>query len=381
MRENTIPDGTRDITNEECIIKQRIIKNINKIFDSWGYKEVITPTIEFYETFKYDNSGLKEENMYKFFDNKGRILVLRPDMTVPVARVVATKLKDTKGISRLRYQANVFRVYEELAGMRNEYTDCGIELFSKEKNFSDLETLIIAIETLTSIGVKDFKLEIGDVNFFKSALEQLNISQEDSLSLAELVEKKRLKSLSDFLNNLSIDYDKKKFFMELPLIFGSGKELLDKYEEISFTSKMKASVKYLKSLYGKLEKLGYESCVSFDLGIIPRLNYYTGIIFRGFIQGSGNFVLSGGRYDELMKDFGQDLKAIGFSINIDELIQLMDISKYYKEGYKILFNEAKEIEALNKSIELRKKGYIVEIIPSKKVDDIKILKEKYYYGD
>lgn len=179
MRENTIPDGTRDITNEECIIKQRIIKNINKIFDSWGYKEVITPTIEFYETFKYDNSGLKEENMYKFFDNKGRILVLRPDMTVPVARVVATKLKDTKGISRLRYQANVFRVYEELAGMRNEYTDCGIELFSKEKNFSDLETLIIAIETLTSIGVKDFKLEIGDVNFFKSALEQLNISQED----------------------------------------------------------------------------------------------------------------------------------------------------------------------------------------------------------
>ena len=199
--------------------------------------------------------------------------------------------------------------------------------------------------------------------------------------LTELVEKKRLKSLSDFLNNLSIDYDKKKFFMELPLIFGSGKELLDKYEEISFTSKMKASVKYLKSLYGKLEKLGYESCVSFDLGIIPRLNYYTGIIFRGFIQGSGNFVLSGGRYDELMKDFGQDLKAIGFSINIDELIQLMDISKYYKEGYKILFNEAKEIEALNKSIELRKKGYIVEIIPSKKVDDIKILKEKYYYGD
>lgn len=381
MRENTIPDGTRDITNEECIIKQRIIKNINKIFDSWGYKEVITPTIEFYETFKYDNSGLKEENMYKFFDNKGRILVLRPDMTVPVARVVVTKLKDTKGISRLRYQANVFRVYEELAGMRNEYTDCGIELFSKEKNFSDLETLIIAIETLTSIGVKDFKLEIGDVNFFKSALEQLNISQEDSLSLAELVEKKRLKSLSDFLNNLSIDYDKKKFFMELPLIFGSGKELLDKYEEISFTSKMKASVKYLKSLYGKLEKLGYESCVSFDLGIIPRLNYYTGIIFRGFIQGSGNFVLSGGRYDELMKDFGQDLKAIGFSINIDELIQLMDISKYYKEGYKILFNEAKEIEALNKSIELRKKGYIVEIIPSKKVDDIKTLKEKYYYGD
>ena len=97
------------------------------------------------------------------------------------------------------------------------------------------------------------------------------------------------------------------------------------------------------------------------MGIIPRLNYYTGIIFRGFIQGSGNFVLSGGRYDELMKDFGQDLKAIGFSINIDELIQLMDISKYYKEGYKILFNEAKEIEALNKSIELRKKGYIVKL--------------------
>ncbi|NYC31886.1 ATP phosphoribosyltransferase regulatory subunit HisZ [Clostridium saccharobutylicum] len=115
-KKNILPEGTRDLILDECIIKRFLERNIDGIFEKWGYKEVITPTLEFYETFNYNSQSLKEEDMYKFFDNRGRILVLRPDMTIPIARVVETKLKDSKIPIKLRYTSNVFRVHASLGG-------------------------------------------------------------------------------------------------------------------------------------------------------------------------------------------------------------------------------------------------------------------------
>lgn len=380
MYKNIIPDGTRDLTNEECVKKSKIINSINNVFNSWGYKEVITPSIEFYDGFRYEYSGLKEENIYKFFDSKGRILALRPDMTIPIVRLISTRFKDENDNLKLRYEANIYRVFEEFSGKRNEYTECGIELISKEKEFSDLQILIIAIETLKATGVKNFKLEIGEVNFFKSAIESLEISEDEKWMLSDLIEKKKILELNSFLEEINLDSSIKYTFTKLPLIFGEGIEVLDMYKEISFNSKMIESISYLENLVKRLESLGYKDYLTFDLGITPRLNFYTGIIFRGFIEGSGNIVLSGGRYDDLIKSVKKDFKGIGFSINVDELTSIFEDKLDLKTKFKVIFNSEKEIEAIKESINLRSKGYVVEVMPSKDEKDIRIIEEEYYGG-
>lgn len=380
MYKNIIPDGTRDLTNEECVKKSKIINSINNVFNSWGYREVITPSIEFYDGFRYEYSGLKEENIYKFFDSKGRILALRPDMTIPIVRLISTRFKDENDNLKLRYEANIYRVFEEFSGKRNEYTECGIELISKEKEFSDLQILIIAIETLKATGVKNFKLEIGEVNFFKSAIEALEISEDEKWILSDLIEKKKILELNSFLEEINLDSSIKATFTKLPLIFGEGIEVLDMYKEISFNSKMIESISYLENLVKRLESLGYKDYLTFDLGITPRLNFYTGIIFRGFIEGSGNVVLSGGRYDDLIGSVKKDFKGIGFSINVDELTSIFEDKLDLKTKFKVIFNSEKEIEAIKESMKLRAKGYIVEVMPSKDEKDIRIIEEEYYGG-
>ena len=119
-----IPEGTRDLILQDCKAKKKLQKDIESILDKWGYEEIVTPTIEFYQTFNSGFQNLKEEDVYKFFDSKGRILVLRPDMTIPIARVCATKFNNTDKPIRLRYCSDVFRVHESLGGKKNEYTDC-----------------------------------------------------------------------------------------------------------------------------------------------------------------------------------------------------------------------------------------------------------------
>ena len=204
-KKNVLPEGTRDLILDECVVKRAIERDIDSMFEAWGYKEVITPTVEFYETFNNNFQTLNEEDMYKFFDNRGRILVLRPDMTIPIARVVQTKLRDAEFPLKLRYISNVFRVHESFGGKRNEFTDCGIELVGLEDKKADLEILVLALEALKKLELDDFKLEIGNIGFLKEILNDLNITKEQKETIAQFIEDKNLKSLEDYLSELNID--------------------------------------------------------------------------------------------------------------------------------------------------------------------------------
>lgn len=178
VNKNIIPEGTRDLILDECVRKKELELEIENILNKWGYKEVITPTIEYYQTFNGGFQNLREEDMYKFFDDKGRILVLRPDMTIPIARVVATKFKEINPPIRLRYTSNVFRVHESLGGKKNEYTDCGVELIGLNGIDSDVEILITALESLKILKETGYKIEVGNINFFNSAVEWLKLDLE-----------------------------------------------------------------------------------------------------------------------------------------------------------------------------------------------------------
>ncbi|HEX9026991.1 MAG TPA: ATP phosphoribosyltransferase regulatory subunit [Clostridium sp.] len=375
-KKNMLPEGTRDLILDECAIKRALEKDIDEIFEKWGYKEVITPTLEFYETFNYNSQTLREEDMYKFFDNRGRILVLRPDMTIPIARVVETKLKDAKFPIKLRYTSNVFRVHESLGGKRNEYTDCGVELIGIEDKKSDLEVLVLALEALKKLGLNDFKLEIGNIGFFNGAFKNLDIDQECREVIAQFIEDKNLKSLDDYLEELDIKEEYKKFFNKLPWMFGD-KKILEDAKKLAFNDEIKENLEYLEVLYSQLEALGYGENVTFDLGMVPRLNYYTGMIFRGYGEGVGNTLLRGGRYDSLIKSSNANVPAIGFSIDINSVIPNVQLNKNLNEGenvYKMYYSEKNRIEAIKKSEELRSQGYIVELLPEENIQEIKIVK-------
>ena len=375
-KKNMLPEGTRDLILDECVIKRSLERDIDEIFEKWGYKEVITPTLEFYETFNYNSQTLREEDMYKFFDNRGRILVLRPDMTIPIARVVETKLKDAEFPIKLRYTSNVFRVHESLGGKRNEYTDCGVELIGIEDKKSDLEVLVLALEALKKLGLNNFKLERGNIGFFNGAFKNLDIDQKHIEVIAQFIEDKNLKNLEDYIDALDIKEEYKKFFNKLPWMFGD-KNILEEAKKLAFNNEVKENLEYLEVLYSQLEALGYGENVTFDLGMVPRLNYYTGMIFRGYGEGVGNTLLRGGRYDSLIKSSNNYVPAIGFSIDINSVIENGKLNKNLNEDeniYKIYYSEKNRIEAIKKSEELRSQGYIVDLLPKEDIAEIKIVK-------
>lgn len=374
-KKNILPEGTRDLILDECIVKRAIERDIDDIFYKWGYKEIITPTVEFYETFNHDSQTLKEEDMYKFFDNRGRILVLRPDMTIPIARVVETKFKDESLPIKLRYNSNVFRVHASLGGKRNEYTDCGVELIGLEDKKSDLEVLVLALEALEKLGLSDFKLEIGNIGFFEGVFETLNISKESKEIIAQYIEDKNLKNLEDYLDEIDIKDEYKEFFNKLPWLFGD-RSILEEAKVLAFNEELKANLEYLETLYSELDILGYGNKVTFDLGMVPRLNYYTGIIFRGYGEGVGNTVLRGGRYDNLITIGEEYIPAIGFSLDINSVIENVKISEKINtidKSCKIYYSSKYRIEAIRKSEKLRQEGKIVELIPDDSVNEIKVL--------
>lgn len=374
-KKNILPEGTRDLILDECIVKRAIERDIDDIFYKWGYKEIITPTVEFYETFNHDSQTLKEEDMYKFFDNRGRILVLRPDMTIPIARVVETKFKDESLPIKLRYNSNVFRVHASLGGKRNEYTDCGVELIGLEDKKSDLEVLVLALEALEKLGLSDFKLEIGNIGFFEGVFETLNISKESKEIIAQYIEDKNLKNLEDYLDEIDIKDEYKDFFNKLPWLFGD-RSILEEAKVLAFNEELKANLEYLENLYSELDILGYGNKVTFDLGMVPRLNYYTGIIFRGYGEGVGNTVLRGGRYDNLITIGEEYIPAIGFSLDINSVIENVKISEKINtidKSCKIYYSSKYRIEAIRKSEKLRQEGKIVELIPDDSVNEIKVL--------
>lgn len=375
-RKNMLPEGTRDLFLEECVIKRWLQRNIDDSFSKWGYEEVITPTLEFYETFNCYPENLKEEDMYKFFDNRGRILVLRPDMTIPIARLIATKLKDETLPIRLRYTSNVFRVHESFVGKRNEYTDCGVELIGIEEGKADLEILVLALESLKKLGLNDFKLEIGNIEFFNSAFRDLDINHIDKQKIAQLIENKNLKNLKDFLEEIDMEEEYRRFFNKLPWMFGD-KKVLEEGKRLAFNDELVKNIEYLEQLYVQLENLGYEKNITFDLGMIPRLNYYTGIIFRGYGEGIGDSILTGGRYDNLIKSYGMDLPAVGFSIDIDAVIHLIKDSKiigFNKEKYKLFYGKGNVVEAIIESQKLRGEGKSVQLSYDDDLDEIKVVK-------
>ena len=342
MQQIQLPQGMKDTILQECEKKKYLQNTLEQIFESFGYEEIITPTIEYYETYENAFKNIQTTDMYKFFDENGRILTLRTDMTVPIARVCASKFKDSKPPFRYRYTSNVFKVRQKFAGKRSEVTDCGIELIGLDSK-SDVQVLCCALEVMKNF--KNYTLEIGNVQFFQAACKVVRLSTEEINTLADLIDKKSM-----------VDLKIVDFFMHLPFLCGDV-NILDEAYAYCFDESLKEVLDSMKECIQSLNELGCLENVTIDLGKVAHLDYYTGIIFEGYVSGVGTSILSGGRYDCLLKKFGRDLPACGFSVKLDPLIDHVDVQ--LKKKFILYYPESKQIEAMKQANKLRKEGSVI----------------------
>ncbi|ACL74765.1 ATP phosphoribosyltransferase regulatory subunit [Ruminiclostridium cellulolyticum] len=317
------PDGVQDILFDECYKKREIEKRIRNTFRSYGYYEIETPTIEFFDVFSSEIEHFPQESMVKFFDQKGRILVLRPDITVPVARITATKNRDVQVPIKYSYIGNVFRFNEVGGGRQNEFTQAGVEMLGDSSSESDAEIIAMAINTLKSVGLKEFKIEIGQVEFFKGLAEEAGFSNEDIDAISKQIDKKDLVGVEEILNRYDISTELREIVLKLTGLFGSV-DVIKEFKKASINGRSLKAIENVEEVVSILCDYGLSEYVSIDLGMLKSLNYDTGITFRGFTNGVGFPILSGARYDNLTSSFGKECPATGFSLRINMLMTAME---------------------------------------------------------
>ena len=324
------PDGVQDILFDECYAKREMESRIRKTFRSYGFYEIETPTIEFYDVFSTDIESFPQEAMVKFFDPKGRILVLRPDITVPVARLTATKNRDLQLPIKYSYIGNVFRFNEIGGGRRNEFTQVGVELLGDSSFESDAEIIAVAINTLKAAGLENFQIDIGQVEFFNGLAEEAGLTEQDISRISKLIDRKDYVGVEEIVNRYEMTSELRELILKLPSLFGSL-DVIEKLKKITRNKRSLAALENIEEVINILGDYGFTKYLSIDLGMLKGPDYDTGIIFRGFTYGVGFPILSGGRYDSLTSTFGKDCPAIGFSIGINMLMVALDKTQLSKD--------------------------------------------------
>ncbi|MGN0665118.1 MAG: ATP phosphoribosyltransferase regulatory subunit [Huintestinicola sp.] len=311
------PEGTRDLLFEDCAAVRAVEDKLQDIFKSKGYSEVITPGLEFYDVFNMKSRYFPQETMYKLVDAKGRLLVVRPDSTMPIARMTATRLRDQKLPIRLCYSQSVFRNKPSMRGRSDEIRQTGIELIGSSSKRAELEILANALEVLSSLHTDSFRLEIGHIGFFKALVNKLDVDNDTVETIRGLIEVKNYPALNDLLESIG-DNEITGALRKLPRLFG-GEEVFEEAAALYSDESLSAVLAELKNTYENVCALGFNGKITIDLGLVNRMDYYTGTVIKGYIEGCGDAVLSGGRYDKLISEFGYNVPAAGFAVNVDAI--------------------------------------------------------------
>ena len=360
------PEGVRDIYGREYAQKLKAEELIHCRMNLYGYEDIQTPTFEFFDVFSKEIGTTPSKELYKFFDKEGNTLVLRPDFTPSMARCAAKYFMDEDVPIRFCYQGNTFTNTNNLQGKLKEVTQMGAELMGDGSVQADGEMIAMAIESLLCAGLKEFQLSIGEIEYFKGLCEQAGLDEETELSLREYISGKNIFGAENLLLEKGIDQSHCEMLLKTTEYFGTAQSL-SKAKEVADNARSIHAIERLEELYQVLCEYGVEKYVSFDLGMLSKYNYYTGVIFKVYTYGVGDAILKGGRYDNLLGYFGKTAPAIGFVIVIDDLMQALGRQKiqipvtyetktltYTKDNYKVKLAEAGE---------LRKKGIRTTLVP------------------
>lgn len=311
------PEGTRDYLFKECKIKRKAERSLASLYEKFGYDEVMTPALEFYDVFSDGVGRVSQNELYTLTDSSGRLLTMRPDSTKPIARLFASKLTKANLPLRLYYNQEVFRRNIKLSKKSDETAQIGVELLGSDSFKSDIEIILLAAKSMKLLFGDNFLMEIGHMGFIKSLLDDPGISDKDGLRRALAT-----KNYPELYYIAEKAGEKAAVLKELSGLFG-GEEVLEKAKKLFSYNGAGEAVSKLEELIGVLKENGLEQNIIIDLAVINEYEYYTGIVFKGFVRGRGAELLSGGRYDTLYKDYSLNIPAVGFAVNLNEAIAIL----------------------------------------------------------
>ena len=355
-----VPYGTKDILPGEMKARRKVENAIINIFDKWGYDEVKTPSFEYVETF----GSTGDESNFRFFDKANKLLMLRTDMTAPIARLAATRLQDGEKIKRLCYLANLYRYEEIQAGRQCEFEQAGVELLGASGPAADAEIIVLAAEAFKAAGLENFAISIGHVDFVNGLAREAGFNEEETEELKSCLRRHDAVAIYEMANRMEGSREEiKKLFADFFFLQG-GIELIERVANIVRDEKALAALNDLRRIYELLDAYGASQYISFDLGLYRSFNYYTGMLFEIYLPEMGYPVAGGGRYDKMMESFGLDCPATGFALGVDRLmLALARRGQTNNRNWDVLvaFPEGKIQEAIVKATALRAEGKSVKL--------------------
>jgi len=360
-----IPEGVRDRLPREAARMRRLAARLADVFRAWGYREVVTPGFEYLETVTAGVGSLgRREDLYQFFDRKGRTLALRADMTTPIARLAATKMAGEPLPLRLSYCAPVFRHRSGKTGSANEIWQSGIELVGATGAAADAEVVAMACAALAATGLRGFKVGLSHVDFVEGIFAAVGVEPSREVAMKEAMSARDLVTFEKGVREAGLPADREELLLAMATFQGTYEQALVRFSSVG-NLRVERALQQLGKTLALLSELGVAEQVSLDLGLSRLLGYYTGLVFEAYAPGVGSPLLGGGRYDHLLADFGGDAPATGFALEMDRLISALE-----RQGQDagepspdtvVECPAGREAEAMGRARELRAMGLVVVV--------------------
>lgn len=363
---NAFVEGVRDILPAELRKRRTIYKIIREVFEANAYREVITPTLESLELYAGVEGLVDKSEMFKVVDDKGQILVLRPDLTMPIARLAASRFQDSPRPLKFSYLSSAFQSKNSQSLSLKEKTQAGVELIGSADLKSDLEMILLLIKTMKKVGVEKPMIDIGHADLINEIFTDLEIEENEKIDLRELLAAKNKIGIKNYIKDIELTKNAEQVLLRLPSLFGDPKAVVKELENMPLSADTKKALKKLEELFNKLEIFDALKYITFDPMLISRHGYYTGLIFKGYAKGYSNLLASGGRYDNLTEKFGVEEPAVGFALEIENLLDYLNKTENFSENiqkrFLIAFAKDEDFKlAYELAEDLRNIGFVAEV--------------------
>lgn len=348
------PLGMRDTLPVLFERKKQAREKLAAEISEWGYQYMATPTLEYYETVG-NTSAILDQQLFKLLDKEGHTLVLRPDMTSPIARVAASKLLNRIPL-RLAYEANVFRAQQNEGGRPAEFEQVGVELIGDGTISGDAEVIALMIHALKRAGLSSFKVAIGHIGYLNSLFLEIVGNEERADVLRRFLYEKDYVGYRNHVNKLGLSSIDKQRLLQLLSLRGNETKIVEAIDLVENEAGREAA-RELQQLWTILESYGVTNEIKVDFNLVSHMSYYTGILFEVFAENVGFHIGNGGRYDQLLEKFENTTPATGFGIQLDRLIEALNGKGYEPQAAScILFSQERLQEALQLAKQKRSAG-------------------------
>ena len=321
MNNNTL-DGVKMLNHDEMRNYDRIQGKIISVIMNHGCKIIETPSFEDYDVYQHFFPQLRQQ-MVKTIDTDGRVLVLRPDVTLPIVETAAREFPRSNQLLKFGYVSTVFREYYGRSTYGKDFLQGGIEILGDSSPECDGEVIVTAAEILKAVGVENIRIDIGTAAYTQALFDGLPLSEEQKATLKGYMAERNLVACKSYIASLPISSDARKALEALPVLFGPYAQTLSKARDYSINSGMLNALSRLERVYDYILYAGYADKVQLDFGFASRLGYYTDTVFKVYVDGALYDIIDGGRYDQLSSRFGVDRPACGFGMNINLLYEYM----------------------------------------------------------